>query len=238
MSHPLAGHLALVTGASRGLGAAVAVALAGLGAQLVITARTIGGLEETDDAIRAAGGTATLVPLDLRDAAEVDKLGPSIAARFGRLDILIAAAAILGPLTPVGHIQPAAWAEVLEVNLSAAWRLIRTSAPLLIAAPAGRAVFVTDARARASRAYWGLYGASKAAMEHLLLAWAEETRNTNLRANLFDPGVMATRLRRQAMPGEDASLLRKPEQVAPFLVPLCLPEETRHGQLIAPSPGQ
>jgi len=240
LTRPLEGRVALVTGASRGLGAAAAVALARLGADLVITARTVGGLEETDDAVRAVGGTATLVPLDLRSGETVDTLGPSIATRFGRLDVLVANAAVLGPLTPAGHILPADWAEVMEINLAAIWRLIRTTAPLLLAAEAGRAVFVTDARARAPRAYWGLYGASKAGMEYLALSWADETRNTNLRVNLFDPGPMASKLRLRAMPAEDRSLLPRPEDAAPALAALCLPEEIRHGALIKrqpPSPG-
>lgn len=233
MPGPLQGRLALVTGASRGLGAATAVALARLGADLVITARTVGGLEETDDAIRAAGQHASLVPLDLRDGGAVDRLGPSIAQRFHRLDVLVHCAAVLGPLTPAGHLLPAAWDEVMDVNLGAAWRLIRTTAPLLVAAPAGRAVFVTDARARAPRAYWGAYGASKAGMEYLALAWAEETRNTSLRVNLFDPGPMATRLRLHAMPAEDRSSLPAPNEAAPALAALCLPEEGRHASLIS-----
>lgn len=229
---PLEGRLALVTGASRGLGAAAAIALARLGADLVITARTTGGLEETDDAIRAVGGRATLLPLDLRDGAKIDTIGPSIAARFGRLDALVANAAVLGALMPVGHVTPELWAEVMDVNFTATWRLIRTTAPLLVAAEAGRAVFVTDARARAPRAYWGAYGASKAGMEYLALAWAEETRNTNLRVNLFDPGPMATRLRLRAMPAEDRSLLPSPDDAAPALAALCLPAETRHAALV------
>jgi len=239
LTRPLEGRVALVTGASRGLGAAAAVALARLGADLVITARTVGGLEETDDAIRAAGGRASLVPLDLRDGAAVDMLGPSIGERFGRLDALISCAAVLGPLTPAGHILPGAWAEVMDVNLGAAWRLIRTTAPLLLAAPAGRAIFVTDARAGTPRAYWGAYGASKAGMEYLALAWAEETRSTVLRVNLFDPGPMATRLRLRAMPAEDRSRLSSPDEVAPALAALCLPDENRHASLISrcPSPG-
>ncbi|MDA8051454.1 MAG: SDR family NAD(P)-dependent oxidoreductase [Rhodospirillales bacterium] len=236
MTGPLEGRLALVTGASRGLGAAAAVALAGLGADLVITARTVGGLEETDDAVRAAGGRASLVPLDLRNGPAVDMLGPSIAQRFGRLDVLVSCAAVLGPLTPVGHVLPDAWAEVMEVNLSAAWRLIRTTAPLLLEAPAGRAVFVTDTRARAPRAYWGAYGASKAGMEHLALTWAEEIRNTRVRVNLFDPGPMATKLRLRAMPAEDRSLLPNPANVAPALAALCIPEESRHAALISRPP--
>ena len=221
-----------MTGASRGLGAASAVALARLGAQLVVTARTEGGLEETDDAVRAAGGTATLLPLDLAEAEQLDAIGPSLFQRFGRLDILVHAAATLGRLTPVSHIYPADWRQVVAVNFEAAWRLIRTCAPLLQAAPAGRAVFVTDSLVRAPHAYWGAYASAKAAQEHLVLTWASETRTSRLRVNLFDPGIMATRLRRQAFPGEDPAELAKPETIAPAVAELCLPSEMRHGALI------
>ena len=228
----LAGSVALVTGASRGIGAATAVALARLGAHVVITARTQGGLEETDDAIRAVGGTATLLPLDLAEGGQVDAIGPSIHQRFGRLDVLVHNAGALGRLTPVAHILPDDWAAAMAVNLTAAWHLIRTCDPLLRNADAGRAVFVTDERARAPKAYWGTYGASKAGMEHLVLTWADEVRTTRLRVNLFDPGVVATRLRGQAMPGEDQSTLATPEDVAPMLAALCLPDEQRHGATI------
>ncbi len=233
MDKPLAGQIALVTGASRGIGAATAVALGGLGAQVVILARTQGGLEETDDAIRAAGGEATLVGMDLIEGDTVDTLGPSLLQRFGRLDILVHAAGALGKLTPAPHIMPKDWAEVVGVNLAATWRLIRSCGPLLLAAPAGRAVFVTDTRAIEPKGYWGAYGATKAGMENLVLSWADETRLSRLRINLFDPGPVATRLRRQAMPGEDAAELRKPEDVAPALAALCLAGETRHGERIA-----
>ena len=229
----LAGRVALVTGASRGIGAATAVALARLGAHVVITARTQGGLEETDDAIRAAGGSATLLPLDLAEGGQVDAIGPSIHQRFGRLDVLVHNAGALGRLTPVAHILPNDWAAAIAVNLSAAWHLIRTCDPLLRNAAAGRAVFVTDARAREPKAYWGTYGATKAGMEHLVLTWADEVRTTRLGVNLFDPGVVATRLRGQAMPGEDQFTLAQPEDVAPMLAALCLPGEQRHGALIA-----
>jgi NAD(P)-dependent dehydrogenase (short-subunit alcohol dehydrogenase family) len=225
----LRGAIALITGASRGIGAATAVELARLGAHVIITGRTQGGLEETDDAIRALGGTATLLPLDLAAEGEIDAIGPSIYHRFGRLDVLVHNAAALGRLTPVPHILPQDWAEVLAVNLSAAWRLIRTCEPLLRDALAGRAVFVTDERARDPKAYWGAYGATKAGMEHLVLTWADEVRTTRLRVNLFDPGVVATRLRGQAMPGEDRVMLPKPEDVAPALASLCLPTEQQHG---------
>ena len=224
--------IALVTGASRGLGAAVAIELAQLGAHVVITARTQGGLEETDDAIRALGGAATLLPLDLREAEPLDALGPSIFQRFGRLDVLVHCAGALGRLTPVPHIMPNDWTDVVGANLAATWRLIRTCDPLLRNAPAGRAVFVTDARARQPRAYWGAYGATKAGMEHLALTYADETRTTRLRVNLFDPGVLRTRLRANAFPGEDPSGVRPPDEVAPALAGLCLPDENRHGELV------
>jgi NAD(P)-dependent dehydrogenase (short-subunit alcohol dehydrogenase family) len=226
---PLAGRVALVTGASRGIGAATAIELARLGAQLVITARTQGGLEETDDAIRAVGVPASLLPLDLTDGPAVDMIGPSIHGRFGRLDILIGNAAALGRLTPVSHILDPDWDEAVAVNLSGALHLIRTCAPLLLAAEAGRAVFVTSGLAEHPRAYWGAYGATKAAMQHLARSWAEETRTTRLRVNLFDPGIVATRLRAAAMPGEDPRSLRQPQEIAPMLAALCLPSEDRHG---------
>jgi NAD(P)-dependent dehydrogenase (short-subunit alcohol dehydrogenase family) len=229
---PLEGRIALVTGASRGIGAAVAVELARLGAHVVITARTQGGLEQTDDAVRALGGSATLLPLDLHEGVQVDAIGPSLFERFRRLDVLVHNAGALGRLTPVPHILPNDWADVVAVNVSAAWRLIRSSAPLLQAASAGRAVFVTSGRARDPKAYWGAYGATKAAMEHLVLTWADEVKTSRLRVNLFDPGPVATRLRRQAMPGEDQSALPKPEAVAPQLAALCLETEARHGELI------
>jgi NAD(P)-dependent dehydrogenase (short-subunit alcohol dehydrogenase family) len=228
----LAGCVALVTGASRGIGRAVAVELARRGAQVVITARTQGGLEETDDAIRAVGGSATLLPLDLTEGEALDRIGPSLFERFRRLDLLVGNAGALGLLTPVPHIQDRDWAEVVGVNLSAGLRLIRTCAPLLLAAEAGRAVFVTSGVVRRPAAYWGAYGATKAGLEHLVLTWAEETRRTRLRVNLFDPGVVATRLRAAAMPGEDPATLRRPEEVAPALADLCEPGEARHGEVV------
>jgi NAD(P)-dependent dehydrogenase (short-subunit alcohol dehydrogenase family) len=234
---PLEGQVALVTGASRGIGAAVAVELAGRGAHVVLTARTQGGLEETDDAIRAAGGSATLLPLDLvEQQPELDQLGPSLFERFRRLDILVSNAGTLGTLTPAPHLLPKDWTELLAVNLSAHWRLIRSCGPLLAIAPAGRAVFVTAARARAPRAYWGGYGATLAAMEHLALTWADETRETALRVNLFDPGPVATRLRRRAYPGEEQAELRQPAEVAPALADMCMPGVTRHGELVSYQP--
>jgi len=225
-------RVGLVTGASRGIGAAVAIELARRGVHVVITARTQGGLEETDDAIRSLGGIATLLPLDLADGPALDPVGPSLFERFGRLDVLVHNAGALGRLTPVPHILPKDWDAVVGVNLAAAWRLIRTCGPLLLAGPAGRAVFVTTSIASAPRAYWGAYGATKAGMEHLVLTWAQETMTTGLRVNLFDPGVVATRMRADAMPGEDRSKLAQPTDVAPALADLCEPGETRHGQVV------
>ncbi len=232
---PLVDRVALVTGASRGIGAALAVELSRLGAHCVLIARTQGGLEETDDAIRAATGrSATLLPLDLQKEAEkqLDFVGPSIVERFGRLDILVHNAGALGKLTPVAHIEPKDWAEVVAVNLSAAWRLIRSCDPPLRASDAGRAVFVTTGRVPRPRAYWGMYGATKAGMEHLVQTWAQEVERTRLRVNLFDPGVVATRMRAAAMPGEDPKTITQPDQVAPAIATLCRPGETRHGQRV------
>lgn len=232
MAKPLDGRVALVTGASRGLGAAVAIELARLGARPVLVARTQGGLEETDDAVRALGGEATLLPLDLQEGEQVDAIGPSLRQRFGRLDILVHAAGTLGRLTPVSHIQPRDWAEVVAVNLTATWHLIRTCEPLLKLADTGRAVALTDALVREPRAYWGAYGATKAGLEHLWLTWAEETRTTRLRVNLFEPGPVATRLRAQAMPGEDPHSLPQPGHIAPAIAALCCPVEVRHGAIV------
>jgi NAD(P)-dependent dehydrogenase (short-subunit alcohol dehydrogenase family) len=232
ISSPLTGAVALVTGASRGIGAATAVALARLGAHPVITARTQGGLEETDDAIRSTGGTATLLPLDLRDGDQLDLLAPSIYQRFGRLDVLVHCAGALGQLTPTGHILPKDWADVVAVNLSAAWHLIRGCDPFLRSAPAGRAVFVTDSVARQPLAYWGALSATKAGMENLVRCWAAETEKTPLRVNLFDPGVVRGKMRGSAFPGEDPATLPGPETVAGVLAALCLPDEVRHGALV------
>lgn len=218
----LSGRIALVTGASRGIGAAVAVELGRRGAQCVLVARTQGGLEETDDAIRAAGGPpATLLPLDLQKKAnDVDMLGPSIVARFGRLDILVHAAGVLSKLTPVAHIQPRDMEESLAVNMSAAWRLIRTCDPPLRAAPAGRALILTDSKAEEPTAYWGLYSAPKAAAAHLARCWAAEVATTPLCVGLADPGPVLTRLRGVAFPGEAPEGLRTAEDAGEALAAL------------------
>ena len=224
-------RVALITGASRGIGAALALELAKLGAQCVLVARTQGGLEEVDDAIRSAGGKpATLLPFDLQKAEkDIDMIGPSIVERFGRLDILVHNAGVLNKLTPVAHIEPRDWAEVMAVNLTASWRLIRSCDPPLRASDAGRAVFVTTGRVLRPRAYWGMYGASKAGMEHLVTTWAQEVEGTPLRVNLVDPEIVATKMRATAMPGEDPATIPQPADVAPGIAALCLPSETRNG---------
>jgi len=231
----LAGRLALVTGASRGLGAAVAKRFAAEGAQLILVARTVGGLEEVDDAVRAAGSSATLVPLDLADFDAIDRLGQSLYERFGRLDILVGNAGGLGALSPVGHIRVRDWSETINLTLTANWRLIRSLDPLLRASEAGRAIFVTDAVARRPRAFWGAYAAGKAGLEALVRVYADETARTNLRVNLVDPGRLRTRLRAKAYPGEKPESVPAPESAVDAFVALAEAGCTRHGELIAVS---
>jgi NAD(P)-dependent dehydrogenase (short-subunit alcohol dehydrogenase family) len=216
----LNGQVALVTGASRGIGQATAIELARRGAHVVLVARTQGGLEDTDDAIRAAGGTATLLPQDLMDGAAIDMIGPTLFQRFGRVDILVHAAGVLGKLTPVGHITPKDFDTVVGVNLAATWRLIRTLDPVLRASQ-GRAIFLTDSRARQPWAYWGAYGATKAAMEHLVLTWAHEMQTMGVTVTLHDPGPVRTRLRADAFPGEHPMSVPAPAEVAPAIADLC-----------------
>jgi NAD(P)-dependent dehydrogenase (short-subunit alcohol dehydrogenase family) len=229
----LEGRIVLVTGASRGLGAAVATACAAQGAKLVLAARTAGALEELDDACRRAGGSdATLAALDLTKGELVDALGRSLFERFGRLDGLVACAAELGVVTPVSHLEPKTFERILDVNLVANQRLIRSLDPLLRAAPAGRAVFVTDGGAGPGRAYWGGYAATKAGLEALVLAYAAELRLTQVGVNLFDPGPMATRLRAQAYPGERPGAVPEAAAVVPALIDLLLPTCQRSGEIV------
>lgn len=231
MSVDLSGRVALITGASRGIGASVAKAYAAAGAHVVLVARTTGALEEIDDQIRADGGAATLMPLDLRDLEPLDKLGPTLAERFGRLDIFVGNAARLGTLSPLPHADPKEWQRVMDVNLTANMRLIRTLDPMLRASDAGRAIFVTSG-ASAGLAYWGAYAASKAGLECLARTYAAETLKTNLRVNIIDPGIVRTALRSEAFPGEDPQTLPHPDTLADLFVELAAPDCTRHGQLI------
>lgn len=228
----LDGRIILVTGASRGLGAAVAEACAAAGATLILVARTRGGLEEADDAVRRHGGQATLITLDLTKGELVDKLGAALFERFGRLDGLVACAGELSQLTPVSHLEPKTLDRLLAVNVTAQHRLIRSLDPLLRAAPDARAVFVTDRAAAPGRAYWGGYAAAKAALEALVLAYAAETRMTALRVNLFDPGAMATRLRAKAFPGEREGDAPPPAEAAKALLPLLDPAFERTAEIV------
>jgi len=231
VSKPLADRIALVTGASRGIGYAAATALAQAGAHVVAVARTVGGLEELDDAIRAVGGTATLVPLDLKDYDGLDRLALSLHERYKRLDVLIGNAGILGPVSPLVHVEPKAWDDVIAINVTANWRLIRAMDSLLRASDAGRAVFVTSGAAWIAKAYWGPYAVSKSALDVLARTYAAETASSNVRVNLFGPGPIRTRMRAQAMPGEDPMSLDTPEQVAEALVKLCLPTFNESGKV-------
>jgi NAD(P)-dependent dehydrogenase (short-subunit alcohol dehydrogenase family) len=226
---PLAGRTALVTGASRGFGRAVAIALAGAGAHVVACARTTGGLEETDDAIRAAGGSATLIPIDLAKAEQTDALGPALAQRFGRLDLLVASAATLGAFGPVAYSETKSWAKVMELNLNANYRLVRALDPLLRAAPAGRAVFITDRNGREATTYWSAYAVSKAALDTLARLWAGETARTGLRVAMFDPGPMATALRAAGFPGEPEGAQPAPEGAAERLLAHIVEDQTQAG---------
>jgi NAD(P)-dependent dehydrogenase (short-subunit alcohol dehydrogenase family) len=231
MSKPLADHIALVTGASRGIGRATALLLAQAGAHVVAVARTVGGLEEVDDAAKAAGSSATLVPLDMCDYPGIYRLATALNERYQHLDILIGNAAVVGQRSPLDHVEPQNWDEAMAVNLTANWHLIRAMNPLLRRAKAGRAVFITSGAATHARAYAGPYSVSKAALNALARTYADETSSTPVRVNLFNPGPTRTRMRAFVMPGEDPTTLPTPEQVAEKIVELCLPGVSETGRL-------
>jgi NAD(P)-dependent dehydrogenase (short-subunit alcohol dehydrogenase family) len=231
MPQPLAGRIALITGASRGIGYATGIALARAGAHVVAVARTVGGLEELDDAVRAAGSAATLVPLDMRDYDGLYRLAAALNERHGRLDALVGNAAIAGVPSPLDHIEPKAWDEAFAVNVTANWHLIRAMDPLLRRSDAGRAVFVTSRASTLARAYWAPYSVSKAALDVLVRTYAAETSSTAVRVNLFDPGATRTRMRAMVMPGEDPMTLPTPAEVAEQIIGLCLPGFAETGKL-------
>jgi NAD(P)-dependent dehydrogenase (short-subunit alcohol dehydrogenase family) len=231
MTQPLADRIALVTGASRGIGQALALVLARAGAHIVAVARTVGALEELDDGIRAAGSSATLVPLDMRDYDGFYRLAAALNERYQRLDVLVGNAAIAGQRSPLGHVMPPAWDEVMAINVTANWQLIRAMDPLLRRAAAGRAVFMTSGAATHARAYSGPYSVSKAALNVLARTYAAETSATPVRVNLFNPGPTRTRMRAQVMPFEDPMTLPTPEQVAEKILDLCLPGFSETGRL-------
>ena len=230
----LDGRIALLTGASRGIGAAVARRFAAEGAHIIAVARTIGGLEELDDAIKTSGGTPpTLVPLDLTDFDAIDRMGHALYERFGRLDVLVGNAGLLGTLSPVGHIEPKVFERVVAVNLTANWRLIRSLDPLLRQSPAGRAIFVTSGVTRRTAPYWGAYAATKSALEMLVRIYAAEVAHTSLKVNLVNPGPTRTRMRADAFPGENPETLPTPDAIAAAFVPLAEEACTHHGDWIA-----
>ena len=210
----LAGRIALITGASRGIGAAVARRFAAEGAHVVLAARTVGALEEVDDQIQAAGGSATLVPVDLMEFDKIDQMGAALYERFGKLDILVGNAGHIGSLGPMSHQDPKVFKRVMETNVTANYRLIRSMEPLLKLAPAGRAIFTACAAGHEPTAYWSAYAVSKAALEMMARTWAAELTKTNVRVSLVDPGPVATQLRRTAFPGEDQSVMQQPDDVA------------------------
>lgn len=229
----LAGRIALVTGASRGIGRAVAKRYAREGADLILTARTVGALEELDDEIRAINGkTSLLVPMDLRNFDTIDQLGAGLYERYGRLDVLVGNAGVLGQMSPLTHIEPKAWQEVIDVNLTANWRLIRSLDPLLRQSAAGRAIFVSSGVARDVRAYWGAYAVSKAALEMLVGIYAKEIQQSNVRANLVDPGRTRTRMRAAAYPGEDPQTLPAPDSVTEPFVRLARADHVGNGEVV------
>ncbi len=229
----LDGKIALITGASRGIGAAIARAYAREGAHCVLLARTKGALEELDDEIRALGGTATLLPMNLKHDKKVDALGPTLFERFGKLDIFVGNAGLLGPLSPLHNVSDTDWANVMTINVNANWRLIRTLSPLLEKADAGRAMLLTSGAVAKNRAYWGPYTVSKAALEALAKTWAAEVATTNVRVNLVNPGPVATQMRAKAMPGEDPTTIPQPDDLEDLFVKLALPDVTANGEVFS-----
>ena len=227
----LAGRIALVTGASRGIGAAIARAYAKEGAELILTARTTGGLEELDDEVRTLSGkTSLLVPFDLKDFDAIDRLGAALYERYGKLDVLVGNAGVLGTLSPLGHISPKEFQEVIDINLTANWRLLRSLDPLLRQSEAGRAIFVSSGAARGPRAYWGTYAITKAALEMMVGIYAQEILQTNVRANMIDPGRTRTRMRAKAYPGEDPQSLKTPDEIVAKFVDLDTAAFTGNGE--------
>lgn len=233
MTQDFKDKIALVTGASRGIGKATAIALGRARAHVIVTARTIGGLEEVDDIIKQAGGSATIMPLDLRELDKIDTLGPQIYERFGRLDVFISNAAMLGTLSPLLHQNAKEWDRLITLNLTSNFRLIRTLDPVLRAAEAGRAVFLTSGVTKDNRAYWGPYSVSKAGLEALAGTYASECVDSPVRVNCFDPGPVRTAMRAQAYPGEDASKLKDPGETAERILELCRPDFTQNGERLA-----
>ncbi|MBZ9840777.1 SDR family NAD(P)-dependent oxidoreductase [Mesorhizobium sp. CA5] len=242
MTLDVSGRVAVVTGASRGIGYFIARELAAAGAHVIAVARTVGGLEELDDQIKADGrGQATLVPLDLADMAGIDRLGGAIHERWGKLDVLVANAGVLGVISPIGHVEAKTFEKVMTINVTATWRLIRSVDPLLRLSDAGRAIILSSNAAHSARAFWAPYAASKAAVETMMRSWAHEAESLPLRVNAADPGATRTAMRAQAMPGEDPETLPHPSEIARRIVPLASPElketglifQAKHNRFVA-----
>jgi NAD(P)-dependent dehydrogenase (short-subunit alcohol dehydrogenase family) len=233
---PLLGQIAVVTGASRGIGYHCAKELARKGVHVIAVARTIGGLEDLDDEIKQLGGECTLVPLDLSDMAGIDRLGGALHERWGKLDIFIANAAILGTISPLAHVEAKVFERLMTLNVNSTWRLIRSFEPLLRKSEKAQALFLSSSVARNPRAFWGPYAASKAAVEMLALCWSEEIKQTNIKVHLIDPGATRTAMRAQAVPGEDPTTLPHPSEVAQKIVHLCCDFPQKTGQLYALKP--
>jgi len=231
MSKKLENKLALVTGASRGIGAAVAKAYAREGAHVILLSRTPGALMKVDDEIRETGGTATIMPCDLSNLDQVDLIGPNIAGRFGKLDIVVGNAAVLGDISPVALSDGDMWQHTMDINFHANVRLIRTTHPLLEKSPAGRAVFVTSAATKYIGPFWGPYGASKAALDVMVKTYAQETENTSIKVNLVDPGIVRTQMRATAKPGEDPMSLPHPDDITGVFVDLASDDTDNHGEI-------
>lgn len=234
----LSGKIALVTGASRGIGYHSALTLARSGAHVIALARTVGGLEELDDEIQAEGGSATLVPMDLLDYEAIDRLGASIFQRWGKLDILVSNAGMLGGLTPLEHIEPKTFEKTINLNVTANYRLIASVSPLLRESEAGRAVFMTASIADDTKPFWGSYATSQSALKSMVKTWAAECAKTNIRINLLDPGPMRTALRAAAMPGEDPDLIAGPQEISTALLELLKPDITEHGRTLDRATGK
>ncbi len=232
MTKALEGRIAVITGASRGIGRAIALRYAAEGAHVILIARTIAALEEVDDEIQALGGKATLVPMNLRDFDKIDQMGQALYDRFGKIDILVGNAGFLGDLTPMSHLKVKMWNEVMDTNVTANFRLIRSMEPLLKQSDAGRAIFLSSGTTKAPRAYWAAYAVSKAALENMVQTWSMELNKTNIKANLIDPGATRTRMRAQAYPGENPESLKSPEVLTDLFVELALPTCNKQGEVV------
>lgn len=232
MTKQLEGRVALITGASRGIGRAVAIRYAQEGAHVILISKSAAALEEVDDEIKAVGGSATLVPMNLRHFDKIDQMGQALYDRFGKIDIVVGNAGVLGTLTPMAQMKVKTFDEVMDVNVTANWRLIRSMEPLLRQSDAGRAIFLTSGTTKGPRAFWAAYAVSKAALENMVQTWAMELGKTKIKANLIDPAATRTKMRAAAYPGEDPETVKDPEALTDLFVELALPSCEKQGEVI------